>query len=50
MYLSGLTSFFACAYTEVNEGSRRVEEQGAEKQGEEVKAGLSVFEINNRAF
>ena len=50
MYMSGLTLFFTCAYTEVNEESRHVEEQGGEKQGEEVKAGLSVFEINNRAF
>lgn len=34
--------FLTCAYTEVNEETRHVEEQGGEKQGEEVKAGLSV--------
>lgn len=41
--------FFTCANTEVNEETGHVEEQWGEKQGEEVKAGLSdcVSKINN---
>lgn len=44
MYISGLIFFFTftCTNTEVNEETGHVEEQGGEKQGEEVKAGLSV--------
>lgn len=31
--MSGLYPFLTCAYTEVNEETRHVEEQGGEKQG-----------------
>lgn len=37
---------FTCANTEDNEETGHLEEQGGEKQGEEVKAGLSVC-LNN---
>ena len=42
MCVSGLTLSFTCAHAEANEETRHVEEQGGEKQGEEIKAGLSV--------
>lgn len=38
-----LSFSFTSANTEVNEEIGNVEEQGVEKEGEEVKAGLSVF-------
>lgn len=54
MYISGLILFFTFtfAYTEVNEVTEHVEEQGGEKQGEEVKAGVfdCVSKINNQMF